>query len=68
MDTLHCEWKYVLHFNNIWRIPNDWNENLIFTEDGINFEKIPNYLSISLIKNDEKEDNDCDDNENDSVS
>lgn len=68
MDTTPCEWKYILHFNNIWRIPNDWNEHIIFTENGINFEKIPNYLSITLIKNDEKEDNDCEDNENDSIS
>jgi hypothetical protein len=64
-----CEWKYIEHFNNIWRIPNDWNEQIIFTENGINFEAIPNYLSISLIKNDEEENNDdFDENENDSVS
>jgi hypothetical protein len=67
MDTVRCEWKYIEHFNNIWRIPNDWNEKIIFTEDGINFEAIPNYLSITLISNNE-EYNDYDENENDSIS
>ena len=66
MDTVHCEWKYILHFNNIWRIPNNWDEHIIFTEYGINYEAIPNYSSITLIN---YEDNDyCDENENDSIS
>ena len=60
-------WKYIEHFNNIWRIPNDWNEKIIFTEDGINYEAIPNYLNITLMTNNE-EDDDYDENENDSVS
>jgi|688.fasta_scaffold2174463_1 hypothetical protein len=67
MDTTHCEWKYILHFNNIWRIPNDWNEHIIFTENGINYEAIPNYLNITLMTNNE-EDDDYDENENDSIS
>ena len=67
MDTVPCEWKYIEHFNNIWRIPYDWNDKLIFTESGINFESIPNYLNITLITND-GEDDECDENENDSVS
>ena len=68
ITNTQCEWKYIEHFNNIWRIPYEWNDKLIFTESGINFEEIPNYLSISLIKNDDTNDNDYDENENDSVS
>uniref|UniRef100_A0A6C0JJG5 Uncharacterized protein n=1 Tax=viral metagenome TaxID=1070528 RepID=A0A6C0JJG5_9ZZZZ len=60
-------WKYIEHFNNVWRIPNEWNEKLIFTNSGINFEAIPNYLNITLMKNDETED-DYDEKENDSIS
>lgn len=62
------KWKYVLHLNNIWRIPNDWDENIIFTTDGINFVEIPNYLNISLLFNDDNENDYCDEDENDSVS
>jgi hypothetical protein len=60
-------WKYVLHFNNLWRIPEHWNESLIFTNSGINFEEIPNYSSITLITNDENND-DYDEDDNDSIS
>lgn len=63
-----CKWKYIEHFNNIWRIPHDWNEKLIFTNSGINFEAIPDYLSISLIKNNDIKESDYDEDENDSIS
>ena len=65
------QWKYILHFNNIWRIPNELNEKLIFTNSGINFKAIqPNdYLNIVLITTDEQDiDHDYDEYENDSVS
>jgi hypothetical protein len=68
MTTINeCMWKYIEHFNNIWRIPNDWNEKLIFTNSGINFEAIPDYLNITLMTNND-EDDDCDEYENDSIS
>ena len=65
-----CQWKYILHFNNIWRIPNGLNEKIIFTNSGINFKAIqPNdYLNIVLVNNDEDIDHDYDEYENDSVS
>jgi hypothetical protein len=65
-DNTSFNWKYILHFNNIWRIPSDWDEDIIFTNDGINFEEIPNYLNITLLCN--NDDNDYDEDENDSVS
>ena len=67
-NSFQC--KYILHFNNIWRIPNELNEKLIFTNAGINFKEIqPNdYLNITLINNDEDIDYDYDEYENDSVS
>ena len=67
ITNTQCEWKYIDHFNNIWRIPNDWDEHKIFMDWGINFEEIPNYLSITLISNNEDND-DYDENENDSIS
>ncbi len=65
------QWKYILHFNNIWRIPNELNEKLIFTNAGINFKEIqPNdYLNIVLITTDDQDiDYDYDEYENDSIS